>query len=90
MAAAIENPSLEALKINEQKNLYLHLREYCEVLTRVNVIGGGIVEIVASGYALEKSNYVFILYSKQDWRRFFCDAIAVNIGVEHNEVVSNN
>ena len=59
MAAAIDNSILEAAKIHEEIRLYPHLREYCQIMQHLKQE----TEIVASGYALEKNSYVFIIYS---------------------------
>ena len=54
MAVAIDNSLLEAVKINEEKNLYSKLKEHCEILQQIKLCRGENIDIVASSYALEK------------------------------------
>ena len=70
MTAAIDNSLLEAAKIHEEIRLYPQLRNYLQTLQHIKTD----IEIVASGYALEKSNYVFIIYSKKIGKEIFANS----------------
>ena len=86
MAAAIDNSLLEAAKIHEERNVYPQLREYCQQLQHIK----SDVEIVASGYALETNNYVFVVYSKKNWERVFCEPFAMDVRNRYSQIVSTN
>ena len=85
MAASIDNSLLEGAKIHQERNLFMHLRGYC-----LNLQDAPQIEIVASGYAVERGNYVFVVYSIRNWWKVFCEGFAVNVGAKYNEIVSSN
>ena len=90
MAAGIDHSLLEAIKIHEERNLCIYLKEYIEILRQVCSTHDTNIGIAARGYALETDNYVFVIYSKVNWEAPFCNELAKNIRKKYNEVVKSS
>ena len=67
MAAAISDDEMlgEELKIKEEKALYEYLKNYVKIINQSPVTEASNLVIVASGYELNRNNFVFVVYSRK-------------------------
>ena len=92
MAAAFsdEEIQLEQLKINEEKALYENLKQYVDAINYSAATEASQLNIVASGYELNKNKFIFVVYSKKNWQRFVGEGLAFTIEGKCSEIVTNN
>ena len=81
---------LEQLKIDEEKAFYENLKQYVDVINNSAITEASRLNIVASGFELNKNSFVFVVYSTKKWQRFVADGLAFTIEGKYSEIVTNN
>ena len=92
MAAAISDDEMlgEELKIKEENALYENLKNNVNIINQSAVTESSNLNIVASGYELNRNNFVFVVYSRKKWQRFVAEGFAFTVEGKYSEIVSNN
>ena len=80
----------EELKIKEEKALYENLKNYINIINQSAVTKAINLNIVASGYELNRNSFVFIVYSRKKWQRSVAEGFAFTVEGKYSKIVSNN
>ena len=75
----VEKEILEEERVKRytaEVKIYFALKEFIRVLNQNAITPEYALKVVASGYKQTKDNYQIILYSADEWKRYFIDGLA--------------
>ena len=75
----VEKEILEEERVKRytaEVKIYFALKEFIRVLNQNAITPEYALKVVASGYKQTKDNYQIILYSVDEWKRYFIDGLA--------------
>ena len=75
----VEKEILEEERVKRytaEVKIYFALKEFMRVLNQNAITPEYTLKVVASGYKQTKDNYQIIVYSADEWKRYFIDGLA--------------